>query len=66
MTFPIQHFVGNTECGGSNQVAVALVEIPFVNINGGGKNGVLTLHKHRANYGPGVSLYLLREDTGHP
>ena len=23
--FPIRHFAGNTECGGSNQVAVALV-----------------------------------------
>ena len=25
ITFPIRHFVGNTECGGSNQVAVAQV-----------------------------------------
>ena len=40
VTFPIQHFAANTKCGGSNQVAVALVKIPFVKINGGGKNGV--------------------------
>ena len=37
MIFPIRHFVGNTECGGSNQVAVALVKIPFVKMNGSGK-----------------------------
>ena len=27
---------------GSNQVAVALVKIPFVKINGSGKNGMLS------------------------
>ena len=28
--FLIWHFTGNDECGGSNQVAVALVIIPFI------------------------------------
>ena len=28
--FPIRHFSGNDECGGSNQIAVEQVRIPFV------------------------------------
>ena len=27
--FPIQHFAGNGQCGGSNQVAVEQVRIPY-------------------------------------
>ena len=42
ITFPIRHFAGHTKCGGSNQVAVALVKIPFVKMNGSRKNGMLS------------------------
>ena len=38
--FPIRHFAGNDECGGSNQVAVALVIVPLVKKRIGGKRDV--------------------------
>ena len=39
--FPDSAFAGNTECGGSNQVAVALVKITFCRNKVGGKTGVV-------------------------
>ena len=40
--FPIWHFAGNDVYRGSNQVAVALIKIPSVKMNGSGKNGMLS------------------------